>query len=61
MLYYQLQNYWEIKDGVRDRIEHYNFYLNSIDPVESHPEPLRPFVPEVKAFLSVSVAKKIHL
>lgn len=24
----QLQNFWEIKDGVRDRIEHYNFYLN---------------------------------
>ncbi|KZP15828.1 hypothetical protein FIBSPDRAFT_75014 [Athelia psychrophila] len=25
---YKLQNYWEIKDGVRDRIEHYNFYQN---------------------------------
>lgn len=49
---YKLQSYWEIKDGVRDRIEHYNFYLNSIDPVESHPEPLQPYVPEVKAFLS---------
>lgn len=24
----KLQNYWEIKDGVRDRIEHYNFYQN---------------------------------
>ncbi|KAJ3764444.1 hypothetical protein EV360DRAFT_91231 [Lentinula raphanica] len=48
---YKLQNYWEIKDGVRDRIEHYNFYNNSIDPVTRHPTALRPFVPEVKEFL----------
>ena len=25
---YKLPNYWEIKAGVRDRIEHYNFYQN---------------------------------
>ncbi|KAF5392755.1 hypothetical protein D9757_000799 [Collybiopsis confluens] len=48
---YKLQNYWEIKDGVRDRIEHYNFYNNSIEPETRHPTALRPFVPEVKDFL----------
>lgn len=48
---YKLQNYWEIKDGVRDRIEHYNFYQNHIDPVTRHPEPLQPFVGEAKTFL----------
>ncbi|KAJ7594223.1 hypothetical protein C8J56DRAFT_430850 [Mycena floridula] len=49
---YKLQNYWEIKDGVRDRIEHYNFYQNSIDPTSRHPKPLQPYVEEVKQFLS---------
>ncbi|KAJ7142076.1 hypothetical protein C8R43DRAFT_1089080 [Mycena crocata] len=48
---YKLQNYWEIKDGVRDRIEHYNFYHNNIDPASRHPEPLQPYVDEVKAFV----------
>ncbi|KAF9450030.1 Clavaminate synthase-like protein [Macrolepiota fuliginosa MF-IS2] len=49
---YKLQNYWEIKNGVRDRIEHYNFYQNHIDPVTRHPNTLQPFVEEVKAFLA---------
>ncbi|KAJ8083855.1 hypothetical protein AAF712_000773 [Marasmius tenuissimus] len=49
---YKLQNYWEIKDGVRDRIEHYNFYQNHIDPVTRHPKQLQPFVEESKAFLA---------
>ncbi|KAF9270092.1 Clavaminate synthase-like protein [Marasmius fiardii PR-910] len=49
---YKLQNYWEIKDGVRDRIEHYNFYQNHIDPIARHPKPLQPFVGEAKAFLT---------
>ncbi|KAG7099075.1 hypothetical protein E1B28_000950 [Marasmius oreades] len=49
---YKLQNYWEINDGVRDRIEHYNFYQNHIDPITRHPQPLQPFVEEAKAFLS---------
>lgn len=33
LTYSQLQNYWEIKDGVRDRIEHYNFYQNQFRTV----------------------------
>ncbi|KAJ7878568.1 hypothetical protein B0H14DRAFT_2711486 [Mycena olivaceomarginata] len=56
MGYKVTQNYWEIKDGVRDRIEHYNFYKNSAvllvsTPVTRHPEPLRPHVEEIKEFL----------
>ncbi|KAJ7612177.1 hypothetical protein FB45DRAFT_940031 [Roridomyces roridus] len=57
---YKLQNYWEIKDGVRDRIEHYNFYQNSIDPASRHPEPLRPYVEEVKAFLAETREKVLR-
>ncbi|KAI3621877.1 gibberellin 3-beta [Moniliophthora roreri] len=49
---YKLQNYWEIKDGVRDRIEHYNFYQNHIDPITRHPKPLQPYVEEAKEFLA---------
>ncbi|KAF8653684.1 hypothetical protein AX16_003834 [Volvariella volvacea WC 439] len=49
---YKLQKYWEIKDGVRDRIEHYNFYLTQLDPVTRHPQALRPYHEEVKSFLS---------
>ncbi|KAJ6567007.1 hypothetical protein B0H19DRAFT_1139129 [Mycena capillaripes] len=57
---YKLQNYWEIKDGVRDRIEHYNLYQNSIDPVTRHPEPLRPYVPEVEGFLKETRQKVLR-
>ncbi|KIJ34122.1 hypothetical protein M422DRAFT_182469 [Sphaerobolus stellatus SS14] len=49
---YKLQRFWELKDGVRDRIEHYNFYQNEIDPITRHPKPLQPFVDEVKTFLA---------
>ncbi|KAF5339055.1 hypothetical protein D9758_014120 [Tetrapyrgos nigripes] len=57
---YKLQNYWEIKDGVRDRIEHYNFYQNHIDPITRHPKPLQPFVPEVKGFLEETRQKVLR-
>ncbi|KAJ7184658.1 hypothetical protein C8R46DRAFT_1064723 [Mycena filopes] len=57
---YKLQNYWEIKDGVRDRIEHYNFYQNSLDPDTRHPAPLRPYVPEVKDFLNETRQKVLR-
>ncbi|KAJ7753398.1 hypothetical protein DFH07DRAFT_513457 [Mycena maculata] len=57
---YKLQNYWEIKDGVRDRIEHYNFYQNSIDPVTRHPEPLQPYIGEVKTFLKEAREKVLR-
>ncbi|TFK31377.1 hypothetical protein BDQ12DRAFT_640141 [Crucibulum laeve] len=57
---YKLQNFWEIKDGIRDRIEHYNFYQNSIDPISRHPKPLQPYVDEVKAFLAETRQKVLQ-
>ncbi|KAL1670280.1 hypothetical protein GGF50DRAFT_122653 [Schizophyllum commune] len=57
---YKLPNYWEIKDGVRDRIEHYNFYQNSLDPVTRHPAPIRPYVEETKAFLAETRQKVLR-
>ncbi|KII91724.1 hypothetical protein PLICRDRAFT_51855 [Plicaturopsis crispa FD-325 SS-3] len=57
---YKLQNYWEIKDGVRDRIEHYNFYNNHIDPISRHPKPLQPYIGEVKAFLAETRQKVLR-
>ncbi|KAF7295830.1 Gibberellin 3-beta [Mycena chlorophos] len=57
---YKLQKWWEIKDGVRDRIEHYNFYLGHIDPTERHPKALRPHVEEVKAFIEESRQKVLR-
>ncbi|KAK0211797.1 hypothetical protein IW262DRAFT_362964 [Armillaria fumosa] len=57
---YKLQNYWEIKDGIRDRIEHYNFYLGQIDPISRHPKPLQPYVPEIKAYLDETREKVLR-
>ncbi|KAF7295864.1 Gibberellin 3-beta [Mycena chlorophos] len=57
---YKLQKWWEIKGGVRDRIEHYNFYLGHIDPTERHPKALRPYVEEVKAFIEESRQKVLR-
>ncbi|KIY71042.1 Clavaminate synthase-like protein [Cylindrobasidium torrendii FP15055 ss-10] len=57
---YKLPNFWEIKDGVRDRIEHYNFYNNHIDPITRHPEPLQPYVPETKAYLQETRQKVLR-
>ncbi|KAF9485746.1 Clavaminate synthase-like protein [Pholiota conissans] len=59
---YKLQNYWEISNGIRDRIEQYNFYLNEIDPATRHPKALQPHVEEIKAFIEESrtrVLKKV--
>ncbi|KAA1475111.1 Clavaminate synthase-like protein [Dentipellis sp. KUC8613] len=49
---YKLQNYWEITNGIRDRIEHYNFYLQQLDPITRHPKPIQPYVEEIKAFIA---------
>ncbi|CAK5263922.1 unnamed protein product [Mycena citricolor] len=48
---YKLQKYWQIKDGVRDRIEHYNFYQNHIEPAKKHPRAIQPHVAEIQAFI----------
>ncbi|TFY61750.1 hypothetical protein EVG20_g6940 [Dentipellis fragilis] len=50
---YKLQKYWEITNGIRDRIEHYNFYLQQLDPITRHPKPIQPYVEEIKAFIAV--------
>jgi len=57
---YKLQNYWEIADGVRDRIEHYNIGLNTLTPLSRHPQALRPHIDEVAAFFEESRQKVLR-
>ncbi|KAF8961432.1 Clavaminate synthase-like protein [Flammula alnicola] len=45
---YKPRQYWHIANGVRDQLEHYN--LNRDITKRQHPEPLRPFLPEIEAF-----------
>lgn len=45
---YKPRQYWHVDNGVRDQVEHYNF--NRIVTKHQHPEPLRPFFPEIDAF-----------
>ncbi|KAG7095894.1 hypothetical protein E1B28_006582 [Marasmius oreades] len=45
---YKPKQAWKIQNGVRDQIEHYN--INRDVNRHSHPEALRPFTDEVKAF-----------
>ncbi|EIW52053.1 Clavaminate synthase-like protein [Trametes versicolor FP-101664 SS1] len=40
---------WEIDNGVRDQLEHYNTH-RSITKLQSHPKALQPFLPEMRAF-----------
>ncbi|KAF9477670.1 Clavaminate synthase-like protein [Pholiota conissans] len=45
---YKLRQYWHIDNGVRDQLEHYN--INRDITKRQHPEPLRPFLPEINEF-----------
>ncbi|KAH7928365.1 Clavaminate synthase-like protein [Leucogyrophana mollusca] len=45
---YKLRQYWHIDSGVYDQLEHYN--INRDVTKRSHPEALRPFLPEIKDF-----------
>ncbi|KAF8870498.1 hypothetical protein BD779DRAFT_1614102 [Infundibulicybe gibba] len=45
---YKLRQYWHIDGGVRDQLEHYN--INRDINKRGHPEPLRPFLPEIESF-----------
>jgi len=59
---YKLQNFWEIENGVRDRIESYNFDLHDLEPPESHPALLRPYLDDVRDFLGevrIQVLKRV--
>ncbi|KAI0365382.1 Clavaminate synthase-like protein [Pilatotrama ljubarskyi] len=40
---------WEIDNGVRDQLEHYNTH-RSITDLQNHPKALQPFLPEMRAF-----------
>jgi len=51
---YKPRKFWHIAGGVRDQIEQYNMNFREIRDGD-HPEPLRPFLPEVDDF-----AKQIH-
>ncbi|KAF8586081.1 Clavaminate synthase-like protein [Ramaria rubella] len=51
---YKLRSYWHVDNGVRDQIENYNMHRDVTR--RTHPEPLRPFLPEIAAF-----AKHNHL
>ncbi|KAG6872256.1 hypothetical protein C0995_011515 [Termitomyces sp. Mi166 len=46
---YKLRQFWHIDAGVRDQIEHYNFHTDV--RLKEHPEALRPFLPEIDAFV----------
>ncbi|CDO77353.1 hypothetical protein BN946_scf184787.g2 [Trametes cinnabarina] len=40
---------WEIDNGVRDQLEHYNIH-RSVTDLQDHPKALQPFPPEILAF-----------
>jgi len=46
---YKLPQYWHIANGVKDRIEHYNFPRDVSR--RTHPNVLRPFLPEVQKLI----------
>ncbi|KAI0064020.1 Clavaminate synthase-like protein [Artomyces pyxidatus] len=46
---YKLPQYWHIANGVRDRIEHYNFPRELTQ--REHPTVLRPYLPEVQKYV----------
>ncbi|EPQ50558.1 Clavaminate synthase-like protein [Gloeophyllum trabeum ATCC 11539] len=45
---YKLRQYWHLNGGVRDQVEHYAANCDVFG--REHPEPLRPFLPEIEAF-----------
>ncbi|KDQ32558.1 hypothetical protein PLEOSDRAFT_1073080 [Pleurotus ostreatus PC15] len=55
---YKLRNYWHVDAGVRDQIEHYNF--NKDVYKREHPQPIRPFLPEIEAFARHNHFNVVH-
>ncbi|KAF5325273.1 hypothetical protein D9619_009987 [Psilocybe cf. subviscida] len=55
---YKLRQYWHIDNGVRDQLEHYN--VNRDITKREHPEILRPFLPEIKAFARHNHEEVLH-
>lgn len=55
---YKLPQYWHISNGVRDRIEHYNFTRDV--SLREHPTALRPFLPEIQDFIEFTHKKVMN-
>ncbi|KAI0760891.1 Clavaminate synthase-like protein [Trametes elegans] len=45
---FKRRQYWEIDNGVRDQLEHYNIHCTVTD-LQTHPKALQPFLPEIRA------------
>ncbi|KAJ3556219.1 hypothetical protein NP233_g12029 [Leucocoprinus birnbaumii] len=55
---YKPRNYWHISNGVHDQLETYN--INRDVTKRSHPESIRPLLPEVQAFARHSHFNVLH-
>ncbi|KAG9313774.1 hypothetical protein JVU11DRAFT_6134 [Chiua virens] len=55
---YKPRGYWHIDNGVRDQLEHYN--MNRDVTKRTHPEALRPFLPEIKEFAKFNHFNVLH-
>jgi len=55
---YKPLQYWHIANGVKDRIEHYNLNRNVNN--KTHPEAVRPFLPEIQEFVRHSHIDILH-
>ncbi|KAI0649640.1 Clavaminate synthase-like protein [Trametes meyenii] len=50
---------WEIDNGVRDQLEHYNLH-RTITELQTHPKALQPFLPELRTFTEYNHNKILH-
>ncbi|KNZ71685.1 UPF0676 protein [Termitomyces sp. J132] len=55
---YKLKQYWHIDGGVHDHIEHYS--INRDVTKRGHPQPLRPFLPEIFRFARHNHFEVLH-
>jgi len=55
---YKLRSYWHIDNGVQDQIEHYNISQDAHR--KQHPQALRPFLPEIEAFVEHCHVNILH-
>ncbi|KAG6872988.1 hypothetical protein C0995_004364, partial [Termitomyces sp. Mi166 len=55
---YKLRQYWHIDGGVHDQLEHYN--INRDITKRGHPQPLRPFLPEISQFARHNHTNVLH-
>ncbi|KAI0752451.1 Clavaminate synthase-like protein [Daedaleopsis nitida] len=55
---YKPRQFWTIDNGVRDQIEHYNLHRPIFQ--QQHPEALRPFLSEIRAFVEHNHYNVLH-